>query len=156
MGNVIADQLDGLVNFCKQQMEMVKVASVLIVEDDSCVHDLLTRFLEIRGYSIAGNAFNGAEAVDIFINLIPKPNLILMDYRMPVMNGIEATRKIIEIEPSAQILFLSADSRVKDEAIEAGACGFLRKPVSCSEIITTIDKLISFLESERLVSTPTM
>ena len=132
------------------------MASVLIVEDDSCVHDLLTRFLEMRGHSIAGNAFNGAEAVDIFTNLVPKPNLILMDYRMPVMNGIEATKRILEIEPLAQILFLSADSRVEDEAIEAGACGFLRKPISCSEIITTIEKLISFLESEQLVSTPAM
>jgi two-component system chemotaxis response regulator CheY len=137
-------------------MEMALVASVLIVEDDSCVHDLLTRFLVMRGHSVAGNAFNGAEAVDIFINLDPKPNLILMDYRMPVMNGIEARRRILEIEPLAQILFLSADSRVKDEAIEAGACGFLRKPISCSEIITTIEKLISFLESEDLVFTPTI
>ena len=130
------------------------MVSVLIVEDDSCVHDLLTRFLEIRGHSIAGNAFNGAEAVDIFNNLVPKPNLILMDYRMPVMNGIEATKRILEIEPLAQILFLSADSKVEDEAIEAGACGFLRKPISCLEIIATIEKLISFLESEQLVSTP--
>ena len=135
-------------------MEMALVVSVLIVEDDSCVHDLLTRFLEIRGHSIAGNAFNGAEAVDIFNNLVPKPNLILMDYRMPVMNGIEATKRILEIEPLAQILFLSADSKVEDEAIEAGACGFLRKPISCLEIIATIEKLISFLESEQLVSTP--
>jgi two-component system chemotaxis response regulator CheY len=135
-------------------MEMAIVASVLIVEDDSCVHDLLTRFLEMRGHSIAGNAFNGAEAVDIFINSVPKPNLILMDYRMPVMNGLEATRRILEIEPKTRILFLSADSRVKDEAIEAGACGFLRKPISCKEIVTTIEKLISFLESEQIVSTP--
>ncbi|MHA1943632.1 MAG: response regulator [Candidatus Thorarchaeota archaeon] len=135
---------------------MTTVVSVLIVEDDSCVHDLLTRFLEIRGHSIAGHAFNGAEAVDIFINLVPKPNLILMDYRMPVMNGIEATKKILEIEPLAQILFLSADSRVEDEAIEAGACGFLRKPISCSEIITTIEKLNSFLEGEDIVHAPTM
>jgi two-component system chemotaxis response regulator CheY len=137
-------------------MEMALVVSVLIVEDDSCVHDLLTRFLEIRGHSIAGNAFNGAEAVDIFNNLVPKPNLILMDYRMPVMNGIEATRRILEIEPLARILFLSADSRVEDEAIKAGACGFLRKPISCLEIITTIEKLISFLDSEDLVFAPTV
>ena len=137
-------------------MEMTIVVSVLIVEDDSCVHDLLTRFLEIRGHSIAGNAYNGAEAVDIFNNLVSKPNLILMDYRMPVMDGIEATRKILEIEPKARILFLSADNRVKDEALEAGAIDFLRKPISCLEIITTIEKLIAFLDSEDLVLAPTM
>ncbi len=137
-------------------MEMVIVVSVLIVEDDSCVHDLLTRFLVIRGHSIAGSAFNGAEAVDIFINSVPKPNVILMDYRMPVMDGIEATRKIIEIDPNARILFLSAEGSIKVEAIEAGACGFLRKPISCSEIITTIEKLISFLDSEQPVLAHTM
>jgi two-component system chemotaxis response regulator CheY len=132
------------------------VTSVLIVEDDSCVHDLLTRFLVIRGHSIAGNAFNGAEAVDMFSNLVPKPDVILMDYRMPIMNGVEATKRIIELEPKTRILFLSADSRVKDEAMEAGACDFLRKPISCSEIITAIEKLISFLESDQRVSTPTI
>ena len=132
------------------------MVSVLIVEDDSCVHDLLTRFLEMRGHSIAGNAFNGAEAVDIFSSLVPRPNLILMDYRMPVMDGIEATRKILEIEPKARILFLSADNRIKDEAMEAGACDFLRKPISCSEIIITIEKLISFLDSEDIVVAPTV
>ncbi|MHA2025808.1 MAG: response regulator [Candidatus Thorarchaeota archaeon] len=132
------------------------MTSVLIVEDDSCVHDLLTRFLVIRGHSIAGNAFNGAEAVDMFSNLVPKPDVILMDYRMPIMNGVEATKRIIELEPKTRILFLSADSRVKDEAMEAGACDFLRKPISCSEIITAIEKLISFLESDQRVSTPTI
>jgi len=135
-------------------VETVILASVLIVEDDSCVHDLLTRFLVIRGHSIVGNAFNGAEAVDIFINSFPKPNVILMDYLISVITGIEATMKIIEIDPLARILFLTADSRVEDEAIEAGACGFLRKPISCSEIITTIEKLISFLDSEQFVSAP--
>lgn len=137
-------------------MEMAIVASVLIVEDDSCVHDLLTRFLQIRGHSIAGNAHNGAEAVDMFNDMAPKPDVILMDYRMPVMNGIEATKRILEIEPKARILFLSADSRVKDEAIEAGARDFLRKPISCSELIITIEKLISFLESEEIVFAATI
>ena len=130
------------------------MASLLIVEDDACVHDLLSRILPIRGHSIVGNAFNGAEAVDIFNNLVQKPDVILMDYRMPVMDGIEATRKILEIEPLAQILFLSADSRVKDEAIEAGACGFLRKPISCSEIVASIERLISYLEGNRFAFTP--
>lgn len=132
------------------------MASVLIVEDDNYVHDLLSRILLIRGHSILGNAFNGAEAVDIFIKLVPKPNVVLMDYRMPVMDGIEATKKILEIDPLAQILFLSADSRVEEEAREAGACGFLRKPISCSEIVAYIERHISYLTSDQFASVPTI
>ncbi len=116
------------------------MVSVLLVEDDTYVHELLTRMLTLRGHKVLADAFDGMEAVDIFQNLGYKPDIILMDYRMPDMNGIEATKRIIEIDPSAKILFLSADGTVKDSAIESGACDFIKKPISCVEIVAFIEK----------------
>lgn len=133
------------------------MASVLIVEDDSCIQDVLSRFLLMRGHKVAGVAINGAEAVDTFISMNPKPDIIVMDYRMPVMNGVEATREILQIDPSVRILFLSADGSVKDEAIEAGALDFLRKPTSYAEIIAFIEKHTASQETDQftvLTATP--
>lgn len=131
------------------------MVSVLIVEDDCHVQDLLVRILLIRGFKVVGTAFNGLEAVDVFKNMILKPDIILMDYRMPIMNGIEATREIMEIDPLARILFLSADSSIMDDAIEAGAIDFLVKPISCAEIITFIEKHTSTLDKEEFSSVST-
>ncbi len=127
------------------------MVSVLLVEDDTYVHELLTRMLDIRGHKVIADAFNGAEAVDIFQHLESRPDVILMDYRMPDMNGIEATKKIIDIDPSARILFLSADGTIKDLAIESGACDFLKKPISCVEIVACIEKLASDMGETKLV-----
>ncbi|MFW9810512.1 MAG: response regulator [Candidatus Thorarchaeota archaeon] len=124
------------------------MASILIVEDDCSLRDLLTRILLIRGFEVIGSACNGLKAVNMFKNMILKPDIILMDYRMPVMNGIDATRKILEIDPLARVLFLSADTSIKDEAMEVGAVDFLGKPISCAEIIVFIEKHTSASEEE--------
>jgi len=116
------------------------MVSVLLVEDDTCVHELLTRMLALRGHKVLAEAFDGSEAVAIFQNLESRPDIILMDYRMPDMDGIEATKRIIEIDSSAKILFLSADGTIKDLAIASGACDFIKKPISCVEIVAFIER----------------
>jgi two-component system chemotaxis response regulator CheY len=138
------------------QMEVENMVSVLLVEDDTNVHELLTRMLAIRGHIIIANAFNGEEAVEIFRRLACRPDVILMDYRMPLMNGIEAAEKIIDIDPSARIVFLSADAAVKDQAIKLGVCGFLKKPISCVEIVASIENHASdIMNNQRATSLAT-
>ncbi|NHJ13048.1 MAG: response regulator [Candidatus Thorarchaeota archaeon] len=116
------------------------MVSVLLVEDEACIHELLTFVLDIHGHSIVGNAFSGTEAIEVFSNMQPKPDIILMDFRMPMMNGIDATKSIIEIDPSARIVFVCADSTIRDAAIKSGACDFLTKPVSCSELVACVER----------------
>jgi CheY-like chemotaxis protein len=116
------------------------MASVLIVDDDTFLHKVLERILAIGGHTVAGHAYDGAEAIELFSTANPKPDIILMDHRMPVMNGTSATREIIHIDSSSRILFISADETVRTEALESGALDFLTKPIRSAELFAAIDK----------------
>ena len=115
------------------------MATVLIVDDDSFLHKVLGRILTIGGHQVVGRADDGAEAIEVFAQLNPKPDIILMDHRMPVMNGTTATRELLHMDPSAKILFISADETVKPEAIKAGAIGFLTKPIRSKDLFAAIE-----------------
>lgn len=119
------------------------MASVLIVDDDIFLHKVLNRILSIGGHTVVGHAYNGAEAVDMFNGLNPKPDIILMDHRMPIMNGATATREIRHKSPKSRILFISADNTVRNDAMNAGALGFLTKPIRSKELFAAIDTHMS-------------
>ena len=115
------------------------MASVLIVDDDNFLHKVLERILTIGGHQVIGHADDGAEAIEVYVQLNPKPDIILMDHRMPIMNGTTATRELLHMDPSARILFISADETVKSEAMEAGALGFLTKPIRSKDLFFAIE-----------------
>ena len=116
------------------------MATVLIVDDDNFLHKVLERILTIGGHQVVGHADDGAEAIEVFVQLNPKPDIILMDHRMPVMNGTTATRELLHMDPSAKILFISADETVKSEAMDAGALGFLTKPIRSKALFSAIEE----------------
>lgn len=92
----------------------------------------------MKGFSVVANAFDGAEAVKIYSRLNPRPDILLMDYRMPIMDGISATRELKKIDPACRIIFLSADETARDEALAAGATQFLTKPVRFEALLENI------------------
>ncbi|MHA1930299.1 MAG: response regulator [Candidatus Thorarchaeota archaeon] len=116
------------------------MVTVLIVDDDKFLHKVLERILLIGGHQVVDHAFDGAEALKKFIQLSPKPDIILMDHRMPVMNGTTTTRKLLAMDKSARIVFISADDSVYDEAIDAGAKGFLTKPIRSTNLFEALKK----------------
>ena len=118
------------------------MATVMIVDDDVFLHKVLNRILSIGGHQVLGQAYNGAEAIEKFVALNPKPDLILMDHRMPIMNGTTATREILHLDPNARIVFISADNTIENEAIEAGALGFLTKPLRSGNLFAAIEKYV--------------
>ncbi|MBD3404539.1 MAG: response regulator [Candidatus Lokiarchaeota archaeon] len=113
---------------------MHNMTTVLIVDDDKFLHKVLERILSIGGHEVVGHAYNGEEAIELYIKMNPHPGIILMDHRMPVMKGTIATRELLKINPEAKIFFISADDAIKDEAIEAGAIGFLTKPIRSKDL----------------------
>jgi len=115
------------------------MASVLIVDDDNFLHKVLERILTIGGHQVVGHADDGAEAIEVYVQLNPKPDIILMDHRMPIMNGTTATRELLHMDPSARILFISADETVKSEAMDAGALDFLTKPIRSKDLFSAIE-----------------
>ena len=86
-------------------------------------------------------ARDGDEAIKIFKTLAKRPDAIIMDYSMPKVDGLVAMKEILGIDPSAKIIFLSADFSVKDQAILAGSVGFLEKPVEFGDLIKKLDRI---------------
>ena len=113
--------------------------SLLLVDDHEVVRKGLRLLLGFEeGLVIVGEAGNGREAVVLSERL--KPDVILMDIAMPMLNGLEATEQICAAEPCAKVLILSAhvDDGFVDRAIAAGAAGFIEKQASVSVVATGI------------------
>ena len=111
---------------------------VLIADDHALFRDGLRSLLEARGVEVVGEARNGNEAITLARKL--GPDVVLMDVRMPGMNGIEATRIIAERHPSVRVLVLTTFDldEYAIEAVEAGASGFLLKDARAAELIRAV------------------
>jgi DNA-binding NarL/FixJ family response regulator len=109
--------------------------SVLIADDHGVIRDGLGRLIDaLEDIELAGTANDGAEAVDRSREL--EPDVVLMDLDMPTMDGIEATRRIVEERPGTAVLVLTSFSdraRILG-ALSAGACGYLLKDASSEEV----------------------
>jgi len=117
------------------------MTSVLIVDDELFIVELYRDILQLRGYRVLGTAFDGEEALRKYVSSSDKPDVIIMDHRMPVMNGVEATREIIRMNPSQKVIFVSADVLVEKEARDAGAIEFLPKPFRMDDLIEKMEKV---------------
>jgi two-component system chemotaxis response regulator CheY len=96
----------------------------------------------MAGFHISGTAKNGIEAVELYKTCQNKPEIILMDHRMPLKNGLDAMKEIIQYDNSAKVIFTSADHVIEKEARREGAIEFLLKPFSNSYLIKKIKMLI--------------
>jgi signal transduction histidine kinase/DNA-binding response OmpR family regulator len=116
---------------------------ILIVEDQLENQLLLTQLMERLGFQVK-LAKNGAQAVQLFQSW--QPHLIWMDWRMPVMDGLEATRRIRELPDGKKVKIVavtaSAFKDERDETIKAGMDDFVRKPYRFNEIYNTLAKQI--------------
>jgi len=111
---------------------------VAIVDDERSIVQIYSKILETMGIPVAFVAFDGEDAVNKFKECKKKPQVVLMDYRMPVMNGIQACLSMLGIDPLVKIIFISADGSVRDEAMKAGAMAFIQKPASLKDIIVEV------------------
>jgi two-component system chemotaxis response regulator CheY len=112
--------------------------TVFIVDDEEFIHELYKDILEFNGFSVVADAYDGAQAVDVFGSLSEKPSIIIMDHRMPKKDGVEATMEIKRIDPGVNVIFASADSTIKEKAMSVGADFFLVKPFKIQELIAAI------------------
>jgi CheY-like chemotaxis protein len=117
------------------------VASIFIVADEENMHGVYKALFKLRGHNVIGCAFDGDEAVQLFLQLNPKPDVIIMEHRMPRMDGISATKIIHEICEKSKVVFISADETVREAAFEAGADMFQVKPVRAPTLFEIIAKL---------------
>ncbi|MFX1418797.1 MAG: response regulator [Promethearchaeota archaeon] len=115
---------------------------IFIVDDDDSILTLYTQFLEFKGFDVIGYAKNGIEAIVKYLEFKNKPDLIIMDYHMPIKNGIAATKEILKIDGNVKIFIVSGDSTIKKEALAAGAIDFKKKPFQLQELYSSILTLI--------------
>jgi NarL family two-component system response regulator LiaR len=112
---------------------------LLIADDHRLFRRGLSQICELLGgFEVVGEAENGQEAVDLARRL--KPDVILMDINMPIMDGVQATRLIIENDPLARVVILTMypQDRYVLEAIKAGARGYLLKDINEQELIDAV------------------
>ena len=117
--------------------------NVAIVDDEPDLQKLYKLAIASRGYRISYVASDGTEALEKQNDTPHKPDIIIMDHRMPTKNGVEATKEILAERPDTKIIFVSADEAVEKEARAAGAIRFLKKPISLKELQRNIDEVIA-------------
>ena len=119
------------------------MATILLVDDISFIKKIEKKTLEAAGHSIVGDAKNGLEAIEMYEK--EKPEIVLMDITMPIMSGLDALKKIMEMDPRARVIMCSALSHEKAlmQAITYGARDYLIKPYSMEKLIHVIDKALA-------------
>ena len=80
-----------------------------------------------------------------YSNFIEKPDLIILDHRMPKKNGLEIMKEILKVNGDAKIIFISADVDIKEEALTNGASTFLKKPIPEEILIKEIKTLLNIM-----------
>jgi len=114
---------------------------LLLVDDNRLMLEGLQNLLEAHNIEVAGVAFNGLESIELARKL--KPDVILMDIRMPRCDGLAATRLIKAEMPETKIIILTTSTEDDDlfEAIKSGACGYLLKSIDTDELVEALNQV---------------
>ena len=116
--------------------------NILICDDAAFMRMMIKDILTKNGYNVAGEAENGLKAIEKFNET--KPDLVLMDITMPEMDGIQALKKIKELDPAANVIMCSAmgQQAMVIEAIQSGAKDFIVKPFQAERVLEAVKKVV--------------
>lgn len=116
---------------------------ILIVDDAAFMRMMIKEILTKNGFTVVGEASDGAQAVEKYKEL--EPDLVTMDITMPEMDGITALKEIKKIDPNARVIMCSAmgQQAMVIDAIQAGAKDFIVKPFQADRVIEAIKKTLA-------------
>ena len=116
--------------------------NILICDDAAFMRMMIKDILTKNGYNVVGEAENGLKAVEKYTET--KPDLVLMDITMPEMDGIQALKKIKELDSGATVIMCSAmgQQAMVIESIQAGAKDFIVKPFQADCVIEAVKKVV--------------
>lgn len=115
---------------------------VILADDDDGMRLLLKKALEkLNDIQIVGEGTNGGEALDLYESL--KPDVVFLDVEMPEISGIECAQRIVDINPKAVIIFVTAFNEYMPQAFELYAFDYLIKPFKIDRLKQTIDRIRS-------------
>ncbi|MGC9089612.1 MAG: response regulator [Caldisericia bacterium] len=118
---------------------MNKKIKILIADDQKLIREGLKVLLEMEeDFTVISEASNGKEAVDLYIKL--RPDIVLMDIQMPIMNGVNAIKKIKEIDELSKIIILTTfdDYEYVFDGLKSGALGYILKDIPIEKLSDTI------------------
>ena len=117
--------------------------TLLVVDDALIIREIVKETAIGVGWEIAGEATNGQEAIDQYLQL--KPSAVTLDMVMPEYDGIHALRGIISADPEAKILVLSAldQKAVLQEAFKLGASDFIVKPFDKARLLESLECMVA-------------
>ena len=116
--------------------------NILIFDDAAFMRMMIKDILTKNGYNVAGEAENGVKAVEKYQET--KPDLVLMDITMPEMDGIQALKKIKQLDPNASVVMCSAmgQQAMVIESIQSGARDFIVKPFQADRVLEAVKKAV--------------
>lgn len=119
------------------------MTKILIVDDSRTSRKILKGILENAGYEVVGEATNGQEGYESYVEL--KPDIVTMDITMPVLDGIESLKKIKQEYPDAKVVMVTAAGQKTKmvEAVQNGANEFVSKPFEAEQLKSIIEKVMS-------------
>ena len=117
----------------------MRALRMMVVDDSGLTVKKMVKLLEELGHEVVGVATTGRAAVDTYADL--SPDMVTMDITMPDMNGIDATRSIMADNPRACIVIVTShgQEQMVMDAIEAGAKGYILKPVKKEKLAETLE-----------------
>src|SRR5215218_5342205 len=120
---------------------------ILVVDDHQMLREALVGMLELSGFEVVGAVGDGADATSLAADL--EPDVVLMDLSLPVMNGLDATRLLREVAPSAAIVVFSAfeSPDLKRQAFAAGAVAYLPKGCGAERLRATVEAAVTMAGS---------
>ena len=136
-------QFNGLTLVPAKSSTENSVATILLVDDEECVREIISEVLAESGYRVL-EAKDGAEGLSLYQKHQAKIKLVLLDLLMPVMNGLDCAKEILRINPSAKVLIGSGfiDENYKQRLAEIPAIEVMSKPYKNSNLLTAIEKII--------------
>ncbi len=119
------------------------MAKVMVVDDAVFMRMTIKKMLEAHGHSVIGEAGNGVEAVKKYVEI--RPEVVLLDITMPEMNGVEALKRIKEVDAKAKVIICSAmgQQAMVAQAIQSGAKDFVVKPFEEGRLAAAVDRVMA-------------
>ena len=96
----------------------------------------------MKGHEIIGEAYDGEECINKLNHQGFDPDFVLMDHRMPIKNGLEATKELLKMNPNLKIIFFSDDISLRKEMLATGVVSFIHKPFNLNIFYNTLERLL--------------
>jgi two-component system, chemotaxis family, chemotaxis protein CheY len=124
-------------------MKMANNKSVAIVDDEKDLVRTYDLLFKRRGIPLAFVAYDGHNAIELFREAEIKPCVVIIDFRLLDMDGLDVMKEVLAIQPGTKVIFISGDDSIKNDAMDAGATVFLKKPTDIKEITATVNSLLN-------------